>query len=806
VVLADGRRLRVGEDGNEAAAMPEELATLRSLYARDRDEIARRAPRTMRDVAGYGLAHLDPERENVARLLVGSEGTLAFFSRIRLRLSALPGSRALGVAHFPGLLQALDAVQHIVRLEPSAVELVDANVLRLAAERPDFRAAMATFVRGRPGALLLVEFDAADGSVDLSPRLAALDELLADLGHPNAVVPARTPKEQGAVWSVREAGLNIVMSMAGPRKPISFIEDCAVPLEHLAEYARRVDDIFRRHGTDGTWYAHASVGCLHVRPAIDLRDPADLALVRRIAEEVHEVVRQLEGTHSGEHGDGLLRSEFLRPMLGDRMVSAFEEVKRTFDPEGILNPGKIVHPPRMDDPTLLRYAPGYRAQPLPVVLDWSESGSLLGAVERCNNNGACRKLDGGVMCPSFHVTHDERHSTRGRANALRLAMTGQLGPNALDSPEMAEAMSLCISCKGCRRECPAGVDMARLKLEWQHHRNAVEGVGLRERSLAALPRLAPRAARFSSLLNAAGRGPLKRLVGLSRHRALPRWHARPWRDREIAGRSSADNGSAALGEDGGTGVATRVGNVALFVDTFSRWFEPENARAAAVLLAASGRAPLPVTPPRGERPLCCGRTYLSAGLLDEARAEASRLLAVLEPMARLGLPIVGLEPSCLYTLRDEIPALLPGPAADRVADRARLLEELLDEEWSAGRPISLKAVGGGSSRILVHGHCHQKAFGGLDATLGMLRRIPGTLVEPIESGCCGMAGAFGYQAEHYETSIAMGELALLPAVRQADAATRIVANGTSCRAQIADGAGRCAVHPAVVLAEALDGG
>jgi Fe-S oxidoreductase len=329
--------------------------------------------------------------------------------------------------------------------------------------------------------------------------------------------------------------------------------------------------------------------------------------------------------------------------------------------------------------------------------------------------------------------------------------------------------------------------MARLKLEWQHHRNAVEGVGLRERSLAALPRLAPRAARFASVLNAAGRGPLKRIVGLSRHRALPRWHPRPWRDSEIAGRSGAES-------------------VALFVDTFSRWFEPENASAAAALLAAGGRTPLPVAPPRGERPLCCGRTYLSAGLLDEARAEASRLLAVLEPMARMGLPIVGLEPSCLYTLRDEIPALLPGPDADSVADRARLLEEFLDEEWSAGRPIPLKAPTGGSSRILVHGHCHQKAFGGLDATLGMLRRIPGTLVEPIESGCCGMAGAFGYQAEHYETSIAMGELALLPAVRQADAATRIVANGTSCRAQIADGAGRCAVHPAVLLAEALDGG
>jgi FAD/FMN-containing dehydrogenase/Fe-S oxidoreductase len=796
LVLPDGRRARVGEQGDEAAMMPGELETLRALYAREADEIAARAPRTMRNVAGYNLDRLKPDQENIARLMVGSEGTLAFFSRLRLQLTPLPASRVLGVCHFPDLIRALDSVQHLVDLEPSAIELVDQNVLRLAAERPDFRRAMSTFVRGTPGALLLVEFASPDAWADLQPKLRALAERLGELGYPDSVVFAETAAAQADVWSVRKAGLNIVMSMAGPRKPISFIEDCAVPLEHLGEYARRVDEVFARHDTDGTWYAHASVGCLHVRPALNLKDPDDVSLVRLIAEETHEIVREFGGTHSGEHGDGILRSEFLETMLGRRMTAAYEEVKRTFDPDGIMNPGKIVDPPRMDDRSLFRYAPGYEDKgKLPVLLDWSETSGLLGATERCNNNGACRKVQPDVMCPSFRVTHDERHSTRGRANALRLALTGQLGPHGLDSPEMAEAMSLCVSCKACKRECPAGVDMARMKLEWQHGQNQRGGVALRERVLAAVPRLAPLASRMGGLLNLGARGPGQRLLGLAAERPLPKWARRPWRDEEIGGSRF-----------------TTAPDVGLLVDTFTRWFEPENARAAARILAAGEWSVHAVTAPDGERPLCCGRTYLSAGMLDQARREAERMLDALVPLAESGTRIVGLEPSCLYTLRDEIPALLPGPRAERVAQQARMLEEFLDEEWEAGRKIPLGERDGETSapssaqRVLVHGHCHQKAFGGTGATLAMLRRVPGLDVEMIESSCCGMAGAFGYRAEHYETSMAMGELSLLPAVRNAEPETRIVAGGTSCRAQIADGTESSAEHLAIILAEAMDVG
>jgi len=790
VVLPDGRRTWLGEHAEGSAAIPDEMAALRALFAREQDEIARRTPPTLRNVAGYNLDRLAPDQEHLAQLLVGSEGTLAFFSRLRLKLSRIPKRRVLAACHFASLTAALDTVQHMVRLAPSAVELVDRTVLRLAAERPDFKTVLDSFVVGDPAATLLVEFSREDESVELGRLLDDLDALLGDLGYPGSLVRIEDPAWQARVWNVRKAGLSIVMSMAGPRRPISFIEDCAVPLEHLAQYARRVDEIFAHNDAEGTWYAHASVGCLHVRPALNLKDPEDVARVRTIAEQTHEVVRELHGTHSGEHGDGILRSEFLRSMLGDRMADAFAEVKRTFDPQGIMNPGKIVDPPRMDDRSLFRFRPGYTGVDLPVVLDWSRHGTLLGAVERCDNNGACRKYQPDVMCPSFRVTHDERHSTRGRANALRLALTGQLGdagPDGLaglDSPEMAEAMSLCVSCKACKRECPTGVDMAKIKLEWQHRQNGLHGVPLREKVLAGLPRTAPRVARLGPLLNVGGKTPLKRLLGLSLERSLPRWSSRPWRDSELPPVDAPD--------------------VVLLVDTFTRWFEPENARAAVRVLSAGGWsvAAASLADDSGGKPLCCGRTYLSAGMLEEAREAAGRTVGALAGHARRGAWIVGLEPSCLYTLRDEAPSLLPGDEARVVAERAVLLEEFLDREWAEGRVLPLREAEA-ARPVLVHGHCHQKAFGGTGATVRMLERVPGLDVSLIESSCCGMAGAFGYHAEHYETSMATGDLSLLPAVRAAPADAVVVADGTSCRAQISDGTGKAAVHAATIIAGAL---
>lgn len=794
-VLPDGRRLWLGEGGSEGSLIPDELTALRALYARDADEIARTTPKAMRNVAGYAVDRLAPGHENLAQLLVGSEGTLAFFTKLRLRLAPVPRTRVLGVCHFPTLLGALDAVQHIVELAPSAVELVDENVLTLAAERPEFRSALSTFVVGAPKALLLVEFAEETAGADLSGKLKQLADLLGELGYPGGVVRAETASMQAAVWSVRKAGLNIVMSMAGPKKPISFIEDCAVPLEHLSGYATSVEEIFARHGSTGTWYAHASVGCLHVRPALNLRDPDDIRSMRAIAEETHEVVRRYGGTHSGEHGDGLLRSEFLATMLGDRMATLYGDVKRTFDPSGLMNPGKIVDPPRMDDRSLFRYdetyaesAPGRAEKALPVVLDWSEDNGILSAVEKCNNNGACRKSDPGVMCPSFRATQDERHSTRGRANALRLALTGQLGEDGLDSPEMAEAMSLCISCKGCKRECPTGVDMASLKLEWLHHQNRKHGISARERLLADLPRRASMLSRLAPLVNIGGansllRGLAESRLGISSRRPLPKWSSHPWRKSEA---------------NGTLGPGDAFPAVALFVDTFTRWFEPEVARAALDVLSQTRQTSGGVRA-KG-RPLCCGRTYLSAGLLDEAREEGHRVIDAMLPYAANGIPVVGLEPSCVYTIKEDLPRLIPTEDARRVADNMILFEEAIDADLESGITLPFVQQSGSAK---VHGHCHQKAAGSADVTARLLNRIPGFDAELIESGCCGMAGAFGYHEEHYEVSMAIGELDVLPAVREAGPDVAIVAAGTSCRAQITDGTGREAKHPAEIIRDAL---
>jgi len=788
-ILADGSRARFAELSAEDGTETELVTRLLALGRREADEIAARFPKLQRRVGGYNIDALTGNTPiNLAHLLVGSEGTLAFSTTIELDLQPVPAHKVLGVCHFPTFYQAMDATRHIIALAPAAIELVDRTMIDLARDIPLFRATVERFVRGAPEALLLVEFAGDDHDRQLS-GLARLDDLLGSLGFPNSVVEAVEPAFQSAIWEVRKAGLNIMMSMKGDGKPISFIEDCAVPLDDLADYTDRLTQVFHKHGVTGTWYAHASEGCLHVRPVLNLKLEADAIKMRAIAEEAFAMVREYKGSHSGEHGDGLVRSEFHEPMFGARMVRNFEEVKAAFDPNGLFNPGKIVRPPKMDDRSLFRFKPGYATEEIDTGLDWSAWRGFAGAVEMCNNNGACRKFDAGVMCPSFRITGDERHLTRGRANALRLALSGQLGPDALTSEAMADAMSLCVSCKGCKRECPTGVDMARMKIEVLHQRAQRHGQTLRDRLIANLPRYAPYLARLSWLANLRDRLPgaaalTEKLLGLTAKRPLPAWRADPFR---------AD--AAALGPEDGP-------EVVLLPDTFNRYFEPDNLHAALEVLVAGGYRVHLVAPADGGRPLCCGRTYLSVGQVAAARAEARRVLDALAPYVARGVPVIGLEPSCLFTLRDEFAALLPGPTTEALATRALLFEEFLAAEQAAGR-LKLEFAPRDGQRALLHGHCHQKAFGAMAAVEATLRLVPGLEVETIQSSCCGMAGAFGYGAETYETSIAMGEAALLPKVRAADAETLVVAGGTSCRHQIRDGAGREAVHPARVLKDAL---
>jgi FAD/FMN-containing dehydrogenase/Fe-S oxidoreductase len=778
-LTATGERWKFGPMNESGPAGYTELvAKLRALYERERDEIEARFPKVLRKVAGYNLDHLGPPHANAAHVLVGSEGTLAWFERLHLKLSPLPPARALGVCHFPKFYTAMQSAQHIVRLDPSAVELVDRTMIGLAREIGAYAKTVAEFIRGDPDAILLVEFSGEDAAAQAA-RLRALSELMADRGLPGSVVEITDARLQKDIWEVRKAGLNIMMSMKGDGKPVSFIEDCAVPLEHLAEYTDRLTQVFHKHGTRGTWYAHASVGTLHVRPVLDMRRDGAQKM-RAIAEEACALVKQYKGAYSGEHGDGLVRSEWIAPFFGPRLTACLGEIKSWLDPKGLLNPGKIVAPTKMDDASLFRFKPGYATSVPATVLDWSDWGGYDKAVEMCNNNGHCRKFDAGTMCPSYRATGDEVHVTRGRANTLRLALSGQLGGESEQA--VKAALDLCVSCKGCKRECPTGVDMARMKVEFMHQYRQRHALTVRERTIAYLPHYAPTLARLGPLANLTSALPLRdTMTGFSAQRSLPRWRADFWRDSELPA---------------GTGAR----EVVLFVDTFNRYFEPENARAAARVLSAAGYQVKALAVGKSERPVCCGRTFLSAGLAEEAKHEARRLLAATRVFVERGVPVVGLEPSCTFALRDELVALLPGEST-ALARNSYLFEEFVAREHDAGRwDLPLKPL---AKQALLHGHCHQKAFDAMRAVERTLRLVPELKVRTVESSCCGMAGSFGYEAEHYAVSMKMAEASLLPAVRAAAGDTLIVADGTSCRQQIEHGARRSALHVARVLEKAL---
>ena len=813
-ILADGTLAHFGRIGGSLQDVPLPLRPLAkdllAIGARDAAEIEARFPKVQRRVGGYNLDALVPGKNdvNLAHVLVGSEGTLGFSTRIELKLSPLLGRRAVGAVHFGSFYEAMNTAQHLVRLKPIAVELIDRTMIELARAIPIYRPTLEKFVRETPEAILLVEFGEDDHEVNLR-LLRQLKEMIGDLGFGwdksgtkwGGVVEVLNPELQAAITEVRTSGLNIMMSMKEQGKPVSFVEDCAVPLEHLADYTARLTQIFEKHGTRGTWYAHAGSGCLHVRPILNLRQEKDVHAMRAIAEEAFAMVREYKGSHSGEHGDGLVRSEFNEPMFGSTLARAFEEVKDRFDPNGLYNPGKVVRAPKFDDRSLFRYKPDYRGLDIKTQLDWSAypgaGGGFQGAVEMCNNNGACRKLAGGAMCPSYRVTRDERDVTRGRANTLRLAITGQLGPDALASDAMAETLELCVSCKACKRECPTGVDMARMKIEVQAARVAKNGLSLHDRLVGYLPRYAPFAARHSYLFNLRNDSPVLRqaaqiFAGFSTRRSLPKWRADIYQDRsDWRYRSLEDK--------------TPRRDVVLFADTFNRYFERENLDAALSVLVAGGYRVHAALPKDGDaRPLCCGRTFLSAGLVDEARREMQRTLDALAPYVARGMPVVGLEPSCLFTFRDELPAMLKGEAVDALAANTLLLEEFLAREQKAGT-LDLP-LGPVRKKALLHGHCHQKSFAAMGAVESALRLVPELSVETVESSCCGMAGSFGYGAATIDVSLKMGELSLLPVVRKADAETLIVADGTSCRHQIHDGAARDALHVARVLAMSVEAG
>jgi FAD/FMN-containing dehydrogenase/Fe-S oxidoreductase len=797
---------------------------VRELALQLKPEIDANWPKVLRRVGGYNLDVFHNQNEkpytadgsvNLAHLLVGSEGTLALTRSLTLQLSELPRAKVLGVVNFPTFYQAMDAAQHIVKLGSdgtlTAVELVDRTMIELSLQNPAFAPTVRTALIGRPDAVLLVEFAGAERTA-LLRKLRELEALMGDLGLPGSVVLMPDEAPQKALWEVRKAGLNIMMSLKGDGKPVSFIEDCAVPLQHLAEYTDALTQVFRKHGTKGTWYAHASVGTLHVRPILDMRRNGAPEM-RHIAEEASELVRKFKGAYSGEHGDGLCRGEWIRWQFGPALDAAFGEIKRMFDPLDLLSPQRIVNPPRMDDTRLMRFSPTYKVIPLQPALDWSgwdvqndpaterttapgtggdPAKGLAKAVEMCNNNGHCRKFDAGTMCPSYRVTRDEQHLTRGRANTLRLALSGQLGPDGLASAEVREALDLCVSCKGCKRDCPTGVDMARMKIEFLHADRRKNGWSLKDKLVARLPDYAATASRFAGVLNLRNRSGVlaalgEKLLGFSAKRSLPEWQAQHFFNSGVRGATREE-------------VLVAAQPVVLFVDTFNGFFESANAQAAFDVLQAAGYTVHIASKQGGDgKHLCCGRTYLAGGMVEQAKAKAGELLQAMQPFVAKGIAIVGLEPSCLLTLRDEMTAMGFGEPAQALAKKSLLLEEFLAREAAAGRLETLRArLRPIANPVLVHGHCHQKAFGAVSPVLDVLKLIPGVQPQLIESSCCGMAGSFGYEAKHHAVSMQMAELSLLPAVRSAPEAI-VVADGTSCRHQIHDGAQRQAVHAAVLL-------
>jgi FAD/FMN-containing dehydrogenase/Fe-S oxidoreductase len=795
VLLADGSIVTLGARSAvelDDLCARDDLAgrcyrTVRGLAAGHADEISRRYPKIRRRVGGYNLDRFVAVDDgfDLCKLIVGSEGTLAMVLKATMRLVRPRKAAVLAVAHFETVRLALEATPAILRHDPSAVELLDRKLLAMTRGKPDFEPLRQGIV-GDPGAVLIVEFS-GDDPARLLVRIDELERDLAARPERPAVTRAIDAASQARIWKLRQAGLGLTVAQVGDRKGVSFVEDTAVPVDRLADYIDRFQRILDAHGTDAFFYAHASVGLLHIRPTIDMKTTGGVAHFEAIASEIADLVLEFGGALSAEHGDGLVRAPFQERMYGPELYAAFREIKRTFDSGQLFNPGKIVDAPALTDS--LKFGPSYPTNPIETVLDFSDFGGLSRAAEQCGGVGACRKTLTATMCPSYMATREEADSTRGRANALRLAIAGRLGPDGFTDNALHPVMDLCLECKACKTECPTGVDMARMKSEFLHQYQRVHGVPLRSRVLAETERTAAWGSRLAPLSNLAAGNPISRwlgdwLLGLDRRRAPPAF-ARPtfldwWKSRSNHG------GIGAIGE------AKEGATVAVFADTFSNYYEPEHGRSVVRLAEKLGHRV--VVAPR----VCCGRPLISKGLLDRARAQAEATTAALLPLADAGLPIVFCEPGCYSAVRDDHPLLLRGETrarADRVARACVTFEEWAETAFSNGREV--RFAENRPTRLLLHGHCHQKALVGIGPAMRLLSRIPGCQVVDADAGCCGMAGSFGYEREHYEVSKAVGERRLFPAVR--DQKATVVAPGFSCRHQIRHFTGIAAVSPMRLL-------
>lgn len=797
-VLADGSTAHLdalnGDTWADRARRPGLEGTIygavSGILERYADAISTGYPKTWRSVAGYNLNHIvEDGAANLAKLLVGSEGTLAVTTEATLNLVPIPNMTRLAMVHFSTMRAALETVPALLESGPTAIELIDKMMLDLARDRIEYRRLL-TFVEGDPEVVLIVEYS-GDAEAELDAGVERLGGVLKRINHREPVVVVADTAGQANVWYVRKVGLGILMSIRGDAKPLPFIEDTAVPVENLADYVDGVFDIAKSAGLGKVAiYAHASAGCLHLRPLINLKTKDGIRQLREIEEAVIDLTLGLDGAVSGEHGQGLARGEFTERIFGPELMQAFREVKAAFDPGNHMNPGKILDTPLMDDESILRFGSDYAVphEPRETLFSYELDGGFARAVEMCNGAGVCRKVEQGVMCPSFMATRDETHSTRGRANALRSAMMGLLGPQGMASKEVYSVLDLCLSCKACKAECPSAVDMAKLKAEFLHGYYRANGTPLRAWAFGNYARLSRLGQTVAPLANMMLKGPgrwVMTRLGVHPERSLPRFAGQPF-SRWFRQHKKQANGAAPQERQ----------RVVFFHDTFLEHNDPHIGQAAIKVLEAAG---FEVT--LLEKRECCGRTAISKGLLGEAKRLAERNVALLAPYAEQGIPIVGIEPSCMSMLVDDYLDLVPGPQAQAVARMTMPIDTFLAESAEKG---ALKLRFDETPRhVLFHGHCHQKATFGTASTLAMLRLIPNCTVEEVDSSCCGMAGSFGYETEHYDLSLKVAEMALAPAVRAASADTIICAAGTSCRDQIDHTTRRAALHPIEVLAAAL---
>ncbi len=787
----DQAKQKAGQSGLEAGIYREMLRLAQDESSRK--IIQNSTPKHWRRAGGYNLDRLVfddiPFREtpdtrfNLSNLVCGSEGTLALMSEITLGVSPKPKMTALGIVHCNSTYEALSAVPAILETSPSAVELLDNSSIVLCRQAPEYAKMLETFIEGTPNCLLITEYY-GESEAELTSKVQALAAHLKSQNVPHTtVLPAISPLQQRNVWAVRKAGLGLLMSTRGDDKAIAFIEDAAVPVNHLADYVTKVEQFCQDIGTRVSYYAHASAGCIHIRPLLNAKDAGDVGKLRDISEFSLDLLSQYDGVLSSEHGDGRSRSWLNERFFGPEMYGLFKQVKQTFDPNNLLNPGNVVDAQGIDEN--LRFGPTYHTQDEQEHIDFSSDHGFARAIEMCNGAAICRKVDSGTMCPSFMVTKEEEHSTRGRANLLRAALSGKLPHEEFSSKRMYEAMDLCIECKACKSECPSSVDMAKIKFEFLARYYKVHGAPLRSRVMADIAR----ASRLSSgpqapvinwvMRNKIFRTLLDTFFGISAKRTLP-----------VFARVPFTTWFKKRGKKSGT-----RGQVVLFNDTFNTYNYPHVSIAAVEVLEACGfEVVLP-----GHK--CCGRPLISKGFVDQARAAAQDTVEKLAPFAAQGIPIVGLEPSCLLTLRDENLVLLPeSEDAKRIAQHAFTFEEFIAKLQTENQ-LDIDLVDG-ELKTLLHGHCHQKALSGTKHSHAMLGALSCS-VEEVDSGCCGMAGSFGYEKEHYDVSIQMGERRLLPAVRSAEDDTVIVAAGVSCRQQIKHGTGKRALHPAELMSQRL---